>query len=163
MSRDSRFVEYYSDPSVRDKLLSQRRALYAENPAVRAAQLERVRARRAAKKPEPTKKRSPNQRRVFEVSGFPVLMVSLGEAAQLVGLSKKCFRTLDVASVIPCNRLTDRLGRRWYPSDYVEWLVPLLSEQGKKREPRWLLKERVEQAWQTTSVTKIGDLRESSA
>lgn len=160
MSGDSRFVHYWSDPLVRDKILYQRRCLYADDPKVRAAQLERVRARRAEKEPAPAKKRAPNQRRVFEVVGFPVIMVSLGEAAQRVNLSKKGFRTLDDEEVIPRNRLIDRLGRRWYPSDFIEWLVPFLSEQSKKREPRWLLKERVEQAWRLTQMTKIGEYRE---
>lgn len=159
MTGDSRFVQYYSDPLVREKIQYQRKCRYHEDPQARAEQLARVKARRAKKEPTEPKKRAVNHRRVFEIDGFSVIMVSLGDAAKQVSLSKKGFRTLDDEGVIPVNRLTDRLGRRWYPSDFVEWLVPLLCDQGKKREPRWLLRERVEQAWKTSTATKIGDLR----
>jgi hypothetical protein len=157
---DSRFAFYWSNPDFREKTLYQRRSIYHDNPEARAAQIERVRARRAKAEAKPDKPRRPNQRRVFEIEGFPVIFVSLGEAAQLVNLSKKGFRTLDDEEVIPRNRLIDRLGRRWYPSDFIAWLAPHLSEQGKKREPRWLLKERVEHVWRLTQMTKIGDRRE---
>jgi hypothetical protein len=149
---------YWGNPSFRERVLDDRRRRYQEDPAYRAAQLERSKSARS-KDSKPAKPRSPNHPRIFEIGGFPVLMVGLGAAAEKVGLSKKGFRTLDDDGVIPRNRLIDSLGRRWYPSDYVDWLVPHLAEQSKKREPKWILKERVEHAWKLSTTTKIGDMR----
>jgi hypothetical protein len=151
---DPQYAAFYV--ANRERILDSRRKRYQEDPDFRAAQLERVRARRAEKKSEP-KKRSPNLQRVFTVDGFPVLMVGLGEAALLTGFSKKGFRVLDDTGTIPRNRVVDHLGRRWYPKDFVEWLVPFLADQGRRREPRWKLKERVERAWIGAEVTNIGD------
>jgi hypothetical protein len=111
--------------------------------------------------------KGPSKPRVVQMGDRDVTMVNLSDAANRVGVSRRTFWNYDEHGVIPENKLVDEKGRRWYPLEFIEFLVPLLEDQGTKREPRWSVKRRVEQAWQEAcsripKVEEVADAGESS-
>ena len=148
MSQFVSLVSYGGDAERRERILKQKRDRYKKDEEHRAAKLAKSNSRYKKVKKPSGRKRGRNKPKVHALpNGKLILLLGLGQAADLCGVSKQTFRRYETQSVIPLNRLVDAVGRRWYPKPFVEWLVPLLQRQSAQREPLWCLKRRVEQAW----------------
>jgi len=148
MSEFVSFVSYSGDAERRERVLRQKRLRYRNDLAHRSAKQEAAKARYKPVQKPVERKRGRNKPRVHALpSGRLVLLLGLGELADLCGLSKQVICRYEKAGVIPLNRIVDGAGRRWYPKPFAEWLASLLQNQSRLREPLWRLKRRVEQAW----------------
>lgn len=128
-----------------EKVLQRRRERYANDPAYREAIKDGVRRRRA-QSPASERKRSFNRDRIIMVDGKPVTLWSIGRSAHHIGVSKQTLEKWERERVIPKNRCTDEMGRRWFPAPYIAFL----AEQYENRLPNERLiswSSRVEDAW----------------
>lgn len=149
MSGFSRFVRLWqSGDGFRERVNADRKKKYHENAEVKKAKQE---ASRSRYQPKGRTGRGPNKSKTIEHEGATVVLIGLGEAARRLGITKTTLRAYDEQRIIPRNRVTDdrapRSVRRWYPEAFIEFLKPLLVDQGRRREPLWSLKRRVEDAW----------------
>lgn len=128
-----------------EQVLQRRRERYATDPAYREAIKDGVRRRRS-QQPASERKRSFNRDRIIMVDGKPVVLWSIGKSAKNIGISKQTLEKWEREGVIPKNRCTDEMSRRWYPSAYIEFI----AEQHRTRLPNERLiswSSRVEDAW----------------
>jgi hypothetical protein len=144
----SRFVQFWNKNGPR--INEERRTKYATDAERREAQRKAAKERYVPKGPN---RRGPNKPKTIIVGDVTATVIGLGEAARRLGMTKGTLRGYDDRGVIPANSHVDSEGRRWYPEAYVDFLAPLLADQGRRREPLWRLKARVEDAWKAAAPT----------
>lgn len=146
-------ISYGGDAARRERILKQKRDRYKNDAKHRAAKLAAAKRRKKSHKPS-CRRRGRNKPKVYTFpNGQLILLLGLGQAADICGVSKSTLRRYEAEGVIPLNRLVDRRGRRWYPKPFILWLSFLLQDQSRRREPLWCLKRRVEQAWAKAQET----------
>jgi len=158
---------YGGSPEKRDKERERKRRRYAEDPELRRRKIDSAKSRYQKQKhigwagdagPPPKKvgRRigGRNKSRPWILpNGRVINLVGVGEAADICCVSKRTLINYETKGVIPCNRLKDERGRRWYPKVFAEWLSSLLKDQSETREPLWRLRRRVETAWREVQQT----------
>ena len=168
MSDWANFIAYGGSPEKRDKERKRKRDRYAADAEFREkkkadakAQYEK-RKKRMKRLRKAVKRRGRNKPRPYALpDGRMTMLLSLGDAADECGVSKKTLITYDTQEIIPTNRLIDTRHRRWYPREFIAFLKPLLEGQSSRRDPLWRLKQRVEQAWDEAQDGEIPILKES--
>lgn len=161
MNRDvfSKFIQnaelrtrWREDREHAEKVLEQRRLRYANDPAYRESIKASVRKNRKKKEPS-NKKRSFNRDRVIIINGNSVFLYSAGKAAHRIGVPSRILDTWERKDVIPVNHTTDNVGRRWYPSDFVEFLADLAATRSMEEDlSKW--SRRVKEAWQVRQLSE---------
>ncbi len=126
---------------------AQKKDRYANDPTFRARAKAQARDRYQPKTAPSTNRRGCNKPRVLPIDDVLVVCISLGHAAELLGVHKTTLRGYEDRGVVPANRLLDSRGRRWYPLAFIELLVPIFKNQSDRRDPLWSLAKRVEHAW----------------
>lgn len=146
MSDFSRFIQRWNGrPDFRKRVLDGQKEKYHTDDAVKEAKRRAARERYVPTGVKPH--RRPNRPRVIAVDGVDIVLLGLGESANRLGVTKQTLRVYDETHIIPRNRIVDGQKRRWYPEPFIEFLKPLLAEQGRRRLPLWRLKQEVEGAW----------------
>lgn len=133
-----------------ERVLSRRRERYANDQEYAESIKESVRRQREKKGPS-DKKRSFNRDKVIVIDGESVTLISSGKAAKMVGVSPKTIKHWEKKDYIPRNRAKDRLGRRWYPMEFVVWLAGQAADRPSDRLDEWSM--RVKEAWQKTQLS----------
>lgn len=144
--------KWHEDREHAEKVLDRRRERYANDPAYRESIKESVRKNRKKKGPS-NRKRSFNRDRVMIVNGTSVFLYSSGKAAHHIGVPARILELWENKSVIPVNRATDSVGRRWYPSDFVEFLAEHYSA-SPPNQPTDMWSKQVKEAWQ---IRQLGE------
>jgi len=143
----AQFVSY-GGAERREKILAEKRRRYQEDEEHRRAVQERARAGYTPKARPSARKRGPNKPKPYVLpNGRLTVLIGLGQLAAECGVTKQAIRRYEEHGVIPRNHMVDDRNRRWYPRDFAAFLVPLLREQAKLREPLRCLAARVERAW----------------
>ena len=161
MSRDvfSKFIQnaefrtrWREDREHAEKVLEQRRLRYANDPAYRESIKASVRKNRKRKEPS-NKKRSFNRDRVIIINGASIFLYSSGKAAHRMGVPSRMLELWEKKDVIPINRTTDNVGRRWYPADFVEFVAELAASRPQEENlSSW--SKRVKEAWQVRQLSE---------
>lgn len=146
---DSR-IRWREDRKTAEQVLKRRRERYANDPEYAESIKESVRRQREIKGPS-ERKRSFNRDKVIIVNGVSVTLLSSGKAASLIGVSPRTIAHWEKKGYIPVNRAKDRLGRRWYPAEFVVFLVEQASDRPSNRLDGW--SERVKEAWQRIQLS----------
>lgn len=144
-TREASRQKWREDRESSERVLQNRRERYASDPAYREAIKDSVRRRRA-QSPASDRKRSFNRDRIIMVDGKPVTLWSIGRSAHHIGVKRQTLEKWDREAVIPKNRCTDEMGRRWFPSSFIDFI----AEQYQARLPNERLitwASRVEDAW----------------
>lgn len=136
--------KWREDRKSSEKVLSRRRERYASDPEYAEAIKESVRRQRKVRPPS-EKRRSFNRDRVVVVEGVSVSLLSSGKAAKLIGVSPKTIKLWEDKGFIPINRAKDRLGRRWYPVEFVMFLSEHAANRPSDRLEEW--SSRVKEDW----------------
>jgi len=142
--------KWREDRNTSEKVLKQRRERYANDPEYQESIKESVRRQRQDTAPS-NRRRSFNRDKVIIVNGVSVILFSSGKAAHLIGISPRTIRNWEKKGRIPRNRVKDRLGRCWYPAEFVGFLVKQVENRKKSRLDVW--SERVKEAWQITQLS----------
>lgn len=128
-----------------ERTLRKRQDRYANDPEYRDSIKESVRKRRA-NEPKSNRTRSFNRDRIITLGDKHVTLWSSGKCAYFIGIARRTLTSWENKQVIPVDRLTDSLGRRWYPSAYVLFIAEMFA----KREPKEKLNDwaiRVKEEW----------------
>lgn len=142
--------KWREDRKTAERILQQRRERYANDPEYAEAIKESVRRQRENKPPS-DRKRSFNRDKVVVLNGVSVTLFSSGKAASLIGVSPRTIAHWEKMNYIPLNRARDRLGRRWYPAEFVAFLVEQAEDRPANRLDTW--SERVKEAWQKIQLS----------
>jgi len=142
--------KWREDRKSAERVLSQRRERYANDPEYAEGIKESVRRQRDAKGPS-ARKRSFNRDKVIIVNGVSVTLLSSGKTASLVGVSTRTIAHWEKKGYIPRNRAKDRLGRRWYPQEFVMFLVEQVAGRPLNQLDPW--STRVKEAWQKLQLS----------
>jgi hypothetical protein len=133
------------DREAAERRLAKKRERYAKDPAYAKAIKDGVKRRRA-EKPKSDRKRAFNRDRVVVIGGQPVVLWSIGKSADYIGVSKKTLEGWERQTHVPRNKITDEIGRRWYPKSYVIFIADLFKTKNpKERLAEWA--SRVKGAW----------------
>ena len=133
-----------------ESVLSRRRARYANDPDYVERIKESVRRRRKESGPS-VRKRSFNRDKIIVINGVSVTLLSSGKAADMIGVSPRTIAHWEKKAYIPRNRAKDRLGRRWYPAEFVVFLVEQASDRPLNQLSGW--GKRVKEAWQNIQLS----------
>lgn len=155
---DSR-TKWREDRKTAEQVLKRRRERYANDPEYAQSIKESVRKQREKKGPS-DRKRSFNRDKIIVINGVSVTLFSSGKAAKLIGVSPRTIAVWEKKGYIPVNRAKDRLGRRWYPEEFVAFLVQHASNRPNSRLDQWSI--RVKEAWQQVQfsdrpIPMVGD------
>lgn len=142
--------KWREDRRAAERVLSRKRERYANDPEYAEAIKESVRRQRE-KKGSSEKRRSFNRDKVIVVDGISVTLISSGKAAKLIGVSPKTIKHWEKKDYIPRNRAKDRLGRRWYPLEFVVWLAAQATNRPSDRLDEWSMQ--VKEAWQKIQLS----------
>ena len=142
--------KWREDRKTAEKVLGQRRERYANDPEYQESIKESVRRQRQDKAPS-DRRRSFNRDKVIVINGVSVILFSSGKVAHLLGVSPRTIRNWEKKSRIPRNRIKDRLGRYWYPAEFVRFLVKQAKDRKNIKMDLW--SGRVKEAWQTTQLS----------
>jgi hypothetical protein len=142
--------KWKEDRKTSEKVLSKRRKRYANDEEYAESIKESVRRRRKEKGPS-ERKRSFNRDKVIVINGVSVTLLSSGKAANMIGVSPRTLVNWEKKGYIPLNRAKDSLGRRWYPAEFVVFLVQQSATRPGGRLDEWA--ERVKEAWQEIQLS----------
>jgi len=144
IQRDVSRRKWKDDRRRSERVLSKRRERYASDPEYAESIKESVRRQREEKGPS-GRRRSFNRDKIIIVNGVSVVLLSSGKTAKMVGVSPRTIAHWEKKGYIPRNRAKDRLGRRWYPTRFVVFLVEQSINRPSTRLDEW--SERVKEAW----------------
>jgi len=133
------------DRRAAERALRKRKDRYASDPEYVESIKESVRRQRQEQEPS-QRKRSFNRDKVIVINGVSVTLLSSGKAAHMIGVSPRTIAHWEKKDYIPRNRAKDRLGRRWYPAEFVAFLVEQAADRPVTRLDSW--GERVKEDWQ---------------
>jgi hypothetical protein len=150
IKRADRRQKWREDRQASEKVLSKRQQRYATDPDYRKSIKESVRRRREARDPS-DRKRSFNRDKIIVINGVSVSLWSSGKSAQLVGVTPKTLKNWGEKGIIPQNITKDRLGRHWYPSEFIMFLAEQAENRPKGRLDEW--SNRVKEAWQEVQLS----------
>jgi hypothetical protein len=136
---------YHDNREATERRLAKKRERYAKDPAYAKAIKDSVKKRRAAK-PVSDRKRSFNRDRIIVVAGKPVILWSVGRTANYIGVAPKTLKAWDRQTLIPRNKITDDLGRAWYPKNYAIFIGGLFAAKSPKERSSEFA-SRVKGAW----------------
>jgi hypothetical protein len=142
--------KWREDRNTAEKVLKYRRARYANDPNYKKSIKESVRRQRRKKEPS-NRKRSFNRDKIILINGVSVSLFSSGKAAHLLGISPRTLKNWDKAARIPQNSVKDRLGRCWYPAEFIRFLIKQIDNKKKVGLVIWSLQ--VKEDWQTTQLS----------
>ena len=142
--------KWKEDRKAAEKVLAARRERYATDEEYAESIKESVRRRRAERGPS-DRKRSFNRDKVIVINGVSVNLLSSGRTANVLGVSARTLGNWEKKGYIPLNRAKDSLGRRWYPAEFVAFLVSQSSHRSSGRLDEW--SERVKEAWREIQLS----------
>jgi hypothetical protein len=142
--------KWREDRDLAEKALSRRRERYASDPDYREKIKDSVRKRREAKQPS-DQRRSFNQDKIVIINGIGVRLLSSGKTAAIIGVGARTLDLWEKKGVIPVNRAKDSLGRRWYPTPFVDFLAEHAAHRKSHRCDEW--SRRVKDAWQMSQLS----------
>jgi hypothetical protein len=142
--------KWRQDRKAAEKILRYRRERYANDPEYQKSIKESVKRQRSNKEPS-RRKRSFNRDKISIVNGMSVLLLSSGKAAHLLDISPRTLKNWDKMGRIPQNSIKDRLGRCWYPAEFIVFLGKQMKNKKNISLNKW--SEQVEEAWQTVQLS----------
>ncbi len=147
--RDESRRRWREDRRKAERILKRRRERYANDPSYQESIKASVRRQRK-KKSGSDRRRSFNRDKLIVMNGISVTLLSSGKVASLLGVSARTIVNWEKKGYIPLNYAKDSLGRRWYPAEFVVFLIAqVVSKSGRLDE--WSL--RVKESWQTTQLS----------
>lgn len=150
IQRDVSRRKWKTDRQRSEQVLSKRRERYASDPEYVESIKESVRRQREEKGPS-ERKRSFNRDKIIIINGVSVTLLSSGKVAKMIGVSPRTIAHWEKKGYIPRNRAKDRLGRRWYPAEFVVFLVEQSINRPSTHLREW--SERVKEAWQQIQLS----------
>ena len=142
--------KWREDRKSAERVLSQRRERYANDPEYAESIKESVRRQRQSKGPS-NRKRSFNRDKIIIINGVSVTLFSSGKTATLVGVSPRTIAHWEKKGYIPRNRAKDSWGRRWYPQEFVMFLAEQAADRPPNRLNGW--SKQVKEAWQKLQLS----------
>lgn len=144
-------VRWREDRDSAEQALKKKRNRYAHDEAYRERIKEAVKRNRASKS-ESGRKRAFNKDKTVVINGVSVTLLSSGKAAKLIGVSARSLERWEKRGLIPINFLKDRVGRRWYPLEFVMFLAE--QRLGRKHKGHAQRLTDVNESWRAVQLGK---------
>lgn len=138
------------DREAAERVLRERADRYARDDGYKKRIIESVRRQREARGPS-DRKRSFNRDKIVIINGVSVNLYSRGKTAHLVGVSPRTLESWEKKDLIPINKTKDRLGRSWYPAEFVMFLAELAVSRSKHKLSEW--SSQVKDSWRSRQLS----------